>query len=52
VGRAAVVLDTAAGPTLQVAGGRFLVTVVVQGREPDDAAWRAAARAALARLPG
>jgi hypothetical protein len=46
------VLDTAAGPTLQVASARFLVTVVVQGREPDDAAWRGAARAALARLPG
>jgi len=51
-GEVAKVLDTAAGPTLQVASARFLVTVVVQGREPDDAAWRAAARAALARLPG
>ncbi len=50
-GRAAVVLDTAAGPTLQVAGARFLVTVVVHGRAPADDAWRAAARAALARLP-
>ncbi len=50
-GRAAVVLDTATGPTLQVAGARFLVTVVVHGRAPADDAWRAAARAALARLP-
>jgi hypothetical protein len=51
-GTAAAVLDTAAGPTLQVAGRRFLVTVAVAGHEPDDAAWRRAARAALARLPG
>ncbi len=50
-GRAAVVIDTAAGPTLQVAGARFLVTVVVHGRAPADDAWRAAARAALSRLP-
>ena len=50
-GEAAAVLDTAAGPTLQVAGARFLVTLVVQGGEPGDDAWRAAARAALARLP-
>jgi hypothetical protein len=50
-GEAAAVLDTAVGPTLQVAGARFLVTLVVQGREPRDDAWRAAARAALARLP-
>ena len=51
-GEAAAVLDTVAGPTLQVASSRFVVTVVVQGRAPGDAAWRAAARAALARLPG
>jgi hypothetical protein len=50
-GEAATVLDTAAGPTLQVAGTRFLVTLVVQGPEPGDDAWHAAARAALARLP-
>lgn len=50
-GEAAAVLETVAGPTLQVAGARFVVTVAVQGREPTDAAWRAAARAALARLP-
>ena len=52
IGEAAAVLDTVAGPTLQVASARFVVTVAVQGREPGDAAWRAAARAALARLPG
>ena len=52
VGEAAVVLDTVAGPTLQVASPRFVVTVAVQGREPADAAWRAAARHALARLTG
>ena len=50
-GEAATVLETAGGPTLQVAGRSFLVTLVVQGRSPPDAAWRAAARAALARLP-
>ncbi len=50
-GAAAAVLDTPAGPSLQVAGPRYLVSITVQGREPDDAAWRAAARAALARLP-
>ncbi len=50
-GAAAAVLDTPAGPSLQVAGARYLVSVTVQGAEPDDAAWRAAARAALARLP-
>jgi hypothetical protein len=51
VGVAAAVLDTVAGPTLQVASQRFVLTIVVQGREPGDAAWRAAGRAALARLP-
>jgi hypothetical protein len=52
VGEAAALLDTAAGPTLQVAGRAHLVTVVVLGRGPDDDAWRAAGTAALARLPG
>ena len=52
IGEAAAVFATATGPTLQVASPRFVVTVAVQGRAPDDAAWRAAARAALARLPG
>ncbi|MEJ3655373.1 hypothetical protein WEH80_20600 [Actinomycetes bacterium KLBMP 9759] len=51
VGDAAAVLDTVAGPTLQVAGPRFLVTILVAGRMPDDEAWRAAAAAALGRLP-
>jgi hypothetical protein len=52
VGEAATLLETGAGPTLQVAGPAHLVTLVVQGRSPPDGAWRAAARAALARLPG
>lgn len=56
VGKAAAVFETAAGPTLQVADARFLVTVVVHApgstdKAPDDKAWRAAAQAALARLP-
>ena len=50
-GEAATLLETAGGPTMQVAGRSFLVTLVVQGRSPPDEAWRAAARAALARLP-
>ncbi len=50
-GGAATVLETAGGTTLQVAGARYLVTIAVQGRKPDDAAWRAAARHALSRLP-
>ena len=50
-GETAAVLDTASGPTLQVARGPFLVTLVVAGRAPDDDAWRAAATAALAQLP-
>jgi hypothetical protein len=52
VGEAGALLDTAAGPTLQVAGRAYVVTVVVLGRGPDDDAWRAAGTAALARLPG
>jgi len=50
-GEAAVVIDTAAGPTLQVATTAYLVTILVSGRTPSDDAWRAAATAALARLP-
>jgi hypothetical protein len=50
-GEGATLLETAAGPTLQVAAPAFLVTLVVQGRSPPDDAWRAAARTALARLP-
>jgi len=51
VGEAAVVIDTATGPTLQLASARYLVTILVSGREPPDDAWRAAAEAALSRLP-
>jgi hypothetical protein len=50
-GEAATLLETAAGPTLQVASAAFLVTLVVQGPSPPDRAWRTAARSALARLP-
>jgi hypothetical protein len=52
VGDAAAVFDTEAGPTLQVAGRAYLVTILVAGREPSDDAWRTAATAALSRLPG
>jgi hypothetical protein len=51
VGEAAVVVDTRTGPTLQLAGSRYLVTVLVAGRTPSDEAWRTAATAALSRLP-
>ncbi len=51
VGEAAAVIDTAAGPTLQVASPAYLVTILVSGHRPADEAWRAAASAALSRLP-
>lgn len=51
VGEAAVVIDTATGPTLQLASPRYLVTVLVAGRTPSDDAWHTAATAALSRLP-
>lgn len=51
VGEAAVVVDTQAGPTLQLAGPSYLVTILVAGRIPSDDAWRVAAAAVLARLP-
>jgi hypothetical protein len=50
-GQAAVLVDTAAGPTLQLASPTYLVTILVSGAVPGDDAWRAAAAAALARLP-
>ena len=50
VGDAAAVVMARTGPTLYVAGNRFLVTVAVAFREPDDDAWRAAGRAALDRV--
>ena len=51
VGEAATVIDTQAGPTLQLAGPQHLVTILVAGRTPDEQAWRTAAEAALSRLP-
>jgi hypothetical protein len=52
LGEAAVVVDTATGPTLQLASPEYLVTILVSARAPSDEAWRAAAQAALSRLPG
>lgn len=52
VGEAAVVIGTETGPTLQLAGESFLVTILVSGSTPDEDAWRDAATAALSRLPG
>jgi hypothetical protein len=51
VGAGAAVIGTAAGPTLQLAGERYLVTILVTGSAPSDEEWRAAAEAAFARLP-
>jgi hypothetical protein len=51
-GEVAVVIDTHTGPTLQLASPRYLVTILVSGSTPSDEAWRTAALAALARLPG
>ncbi|WP_214404309.1 hypothetical protein [Pseudonocardia lacus] len=50
VGEAAGVVMARTGPTLYVAGNRFLVTIAVAFREPSDDAWRAAGRAALDRV--
>jgi hypothetical protein len=52
VGAGAAVIGTAAGPTLQLASKRYLVTILVSGSVPSDEEWRAAAEAALSRLPG
>jgi hypothetical protein len=51
LGAGASVIGTAAGPTLQLASDRYLVTILVSGSVPSDEEWRAAAEAALARLP-
>lgn len=51
VGEAAAVVSTQTGPTLQLATARYLVTILVAGRSPQDEQWRTAAAAALSRLP-
>lgn len=50
-GEAAVLIDTAPGLTMQLAGARYVVTIAVIEGAPSDAAWTAAATAALAALP-
>lgn len=50
-GEAAVLIDTAPGLTMQLAGARHVVTIAVLDGAPSDAAWTAAATAALAALP-
>jgi hypothetical protein len=50
-GEAAVLIDTAPGLTMQLAGERYVVTIAVIEGAPSDAAWTAAATAALAALP-
>ena len=50
VGEAAALVPARVGPTLQVAGQRFLVTIEVAFRNPSDDAWRAAGAAALDRV--
>jgi hypothetical protein len=49
VGEAAAVVDSKVGPTLQVAGKKFLVTIEAGFLTPSDDAWRAAGRAAVDR---
>jgi hypothetical protein len=51
VGAGAAVIGTAAGPTLQLASERYLVTILVSGGVPTDNEWRAAAEVALSHLP-
>jgi hypothetical protein len=51
VGDAAAVVDTASGPTMQIASRGYLITIAVTERKPSDAQWRAAGRAALSHLP-
>ena len=50
VGEAAAIVAGRVGPSLQAAGQRHLVTLAVAYVDPSDDAWRAAGRAALARL--
>ena len=50
-GTVAVLLETVAGPTVQVGAGRYLVTIAVAGRNPTDEQWRTAVRSAVAALP-
>lgn len=52
VGEAAALVDTAPGQTLQLAAARYLVTIAVLDGTRSDDAWRAAAAAVLAALPG
>ncbi|MBP2367346.1 hypothetical protein [Pseudonocardia parietis] len=49
-GTTAALLDTVAGPTLQLGTARHLVTIAVAGRAPSDEQWRTAARTAVAAL--
>jgi hypothetical protein len=51
VGEGAVLVETAPGTTLQLAGPRHVVTIAVLDGAPSDAAWTAAATAVLAALP-
>lgn len=50
IGEAAVLVDTAPGVTLQLAGARYLITISVLDGAPSEDAWKAAARAALTAL--
>jgi hypothetical protein len=50
VGRTAAIVDSRSGPTLQVAGEQFLVTVAVAFQNPSDDAWRTAGKTALDRV--
>jgi hypothetical protein len=51
VGEAAVLIDTAPGVTMQLAGPRHVVTIAVLDGTPTETAWTTAAAQALAALP-
>ncbi|BBG02874.1 hypothetical protein C8E95_1220 [Pseudonocardia autotrophica] len=51
-GIVAVLLETVAGPTVQIGTERYLVTIAVAGRNPSDDQWRIAVRDAVSALPG
>lgn len=51
VGEGAVLVDTVAGPTVQIATPRLLITIAVANHTPSETTWREAARATVAALP-
>ncbi|MEV1293361.1 hypothetical protein [Pseudonocardia sp. NPDC049635] len=50
-GVVAALLETVAGPTVQIGAGRYLVTIAVAGRAPSEEQWQTAVRDAVSALP-